>query len=121
MVLRRPPPWSSDYSRDLLDFTVLARPVVAYVPDLDEVRRRIPGSSTTSPTWWPGRSVATGPSCSTAWEHLLAEPTDDQVAELREGAGPAALLRRRAQRRPRVVRRVQATYLPDQAWFAPNL
>ena len=81
--------------------------------------RRIPGSSTTSPTWWPGRSVAHRSELFGAWENLLAEPTAEQVAE-RARVRDLLHSYRDGRCGLRVARRVQATYLP-KAWFPPNL
>ena len=80
---------------------------------------RIPGSSTTSPTWSRGRSVATRAELFGAWENLLAEPTAEQVAE-RARVRDLLHSYRDGRCGLRVARRVQATYLP-KAWFPPNL
>ena len=118
MVLREAAALVTDYASELLDFSVLSRPVLAYVPDLDEVAAD------------PGllhdlADVVAGPVCRNrselfeAWENLLTEPTAEQVAE-RARVRDLLHSYRDGRCGLRVVRRVQATYLP-KAWFPPNL
>ena len=117
MLLREAAALVSDYASELLDFSVLSRPVLAYVPDLDEVAAD------------PGllhdlADVAAAPVCRSrselfgAWEGLLAEPTAEQVAE-RAKVRDLLHAFRDGRSGLRVARRVQATYLP-KAWFAPE-
>ena len=117
MVLREAAALVTDYASELLDFSVLSRPVLAYVPDLDEVAAD------------PGllhdlADVVAGPVCRNrselfeAWENLLTEPTAEQVAE-RARVRDLLHSYRDGRCGLRVVRRVQATYLP-KAWFPPK-
>jgi hypothetical protein len=107
----------TDYTSELLDFSVLSRPVLAYVPDLDDVASD-PGLLHDLADVVAGQVCHDRSELFAAWEDLLAEPTAEQLvrrAEVRD------LLHayRDGRSSQRVVRRVQATYLP-KAWF-PNL
>ena len=118
VLLREAAALVTDYASELLDFSVLARPVLAYVPDLDEVAAD------------PGllhdlADVVAGPVCRTrselfsSWEDLLTDPTAEQVAD-RAAVRDLLHSYRDGRCGLRVVRRVQATYLP-KSWFPSNL
>jgi hypothetical protein len=115
MVLREAAALVSDYTEELMDYLVLDRPALAFVPDLDEVTRH-PGLLHSLDDIVPGRVCRDRRELRAAWEHLLDDPDPEAVAL-------GALVRDRthayrdAGNGDRLVRRVRRTYLPKD-WFA---
>ena len=99
----------------------LAGPSLAFAPDLDEVA----GGSRAPPR--PrrrgGRAGLSRPvrAVRAAWENCWPSPTAEQVAERAQRAGPCCTPTGTGGAALRVVRRVQATYLPIGDGWPPNL
>jgi hypothetical protein len=115
MVLREAAALISDYTSDLVDYLVLDRPSVAFVPD-EAAFRAYPGlvhdveAVTARPPCrdWAGLQAAFGDLCD--------EPTDAQratQARVRDALHDHVDGRSAA----RLVRRVQSTYLPIAEWL----
>ena len=116
MVLRETAALVSDYTSELLDFLVLGRPVLAWVPDLDEVAVD-PGLLHDLTTCCRARSAATWRGSGPPGRVLLDEPTPDQLAE-RARVRDLLHAHRDGRCGHRVARRVQETYLPVATWLA---
>ncbi len=110
MVLREASALVSDYTSELLDFLVLERPAIAWVPDLDEVIDD-PGLLHDLHDLLPGAVCRDTGRLRAVWEGLLDEPTAEQVAE-RARVRELLHAHRDGRSGHRVARRVHETYVP---------
>jgi hypothetical protein len=115
MVLRETAALVSDYTEDLVDYLVLDRPSVAFVPDLDEFTED-PGLVHDLGTVVPRPLCRDWDDLRAAFDGLLKEPSDDERArQARARDDLHAHVDGRSG--ARVARRVQESYLPIREWL----
>ncbi len=116
MVLREAAALVSDLSSDLVDYLVLDRPILAFVPDLEAISGD-PGLVHDLHELVPRRVCRNEPELVDAWDRLLDAPTAEQEArhaEIRDQLHAS----RDGRNGTRVARKVQRTYLPISRWLA---